>query len=113
MKWNNLTDIQQLETIKEESVAQPVAIFKHSTRCSISATALDRFERNWAKNQDIKDLKLYYLDLISHRDISNKIAAEFEVEHESPQILLLKNGEVIYNESHYGIDFNEILSKVQ
>ncbi len=113
MKWNNLTDLQQLETIKEESSAQPVAIFKHSTRCSISATALDRFERNWAKNQDIKDLKLYYLDLISHRDISNKIASEFEVEHESPQILLLKNGEVIYNESHYGIDFNEILSKVQ
>ena len=113
MQWNNLTDIQQLETIKEESLVQPVAIFKHSTRCSISATALDRFERNWAKNQDIKDLKLYYLDLISHRDISNKIASEFEVEHESPQILLLKNREVIYNESHYGIDFNEILSKVQ
>ncbi len=113
MKWNNLTDVQQLNTIKEESAAQPVAIFKHSTRCSISATALDRFERNWAKNEDIKDLKLYYLDLISHRDISNKIASEFEVEHESPQILLLKNGEVIYNESHYGIDFNEILSQVQ
>jgi len=113
MKWNNLTDIQQLETIKDESAAQPVAIFKHSTKCSISATALDRFERNWAKNQDIKDLKLYYLDLISHRDISNKIASEFQVQHESPQILLVRNGEVIYNESHYGIDFNEILSKVQ
>lgn len=113
MEWNNLTDIQQLETIKAESATQSVAIFKHSTRCSISATALDRFERNWAKNQDNNGLKFYYLDLIAHRDISNKIASEFGIEHESPQLLLLKNGEVTFSESHYGIDFNDVLARVQ
>lgn len=113
MNWNNLTEIQQLETIKQESGVQPVAIFKHSTRCSISATALDRFERGFAKNQDHKGLKFYYLDLIAHRDISNKIAAEFDVEHESPQLLLIKNGAVTFTESHYGIDFNDVLERVQ
>ncbi|MCP9764713.1 bacillithiol system redox-active protein YtxJ [Lacihabitans soyangensis] len=112
MNWNNLSEIQQLEIIKEESNVQPVAIFKHSTRCSISATALDRFERNFAKNHESKDLKFYYLDLIAHRDISNKIASDFDVEHESPQLLLVKNGAVVFTESHYGIDFNDLLERV-
>lgn len=113
MEWNSLTEIQQLEIIKEESSQQAVAIFKHSTRCSISATALDRFERNWAKTQDKKGVKFYYLDLIAHRDISNKIATEFGVDHESPQLLLIKNGGTIFSESHYGIDFADVLEKVQ
>ncbi|HLO46539.1 MAG TPA: bacillithiol system redox-active protein YtxJ [Leadbetterella sp.] len=113
MEWNSLTEIQQLETIKEESSQQAVVIFKHSTRCSISATALDRFERNWAKTQDKKGVKFYYLDLIAHRDISNKIATEFGVDHESPQLLLIKNGGSIFSESHYGIDFADVLEKVQ
>ena len=112
MDWNNLTDIQQLEDIKVESNSQPVVIFKHSTRCSISSTALDRFERNWNKVSDKKGIKFYYLDLIAYRDISNQIVASFGVQHESPQLLLLKDGEVVYHESHYGIDFNDILEKV-
>ncbi len=112
MNWNNLTEIQQLETVKKESNEQAVAIFKHSTRCSISATALDRFERNFSKNSNDKGVKFYYLDLIAHRDISNRIASDFGVEHQSPQLLLLKNGEVTYSESHYGIDFNDVLERV-
>ncbi len=113
MDWNTLSEIQQLQTIRQESSEQPVAIFKHSTRCSISATALDRFERNFAKSEDLKGLKFYYLDLIAHRDVSNKIATEFGVEHESPQLILIKNGEVTFTESHYGIDFNAVLEQVQ
>jgi bacillithiol system protein YtxJ len=112
MNWNNLTEIEQLETIKKESNEQAVVIFKHSTRCSISATTLDRFERNFSKNSEVKGLKFYYLDLIAHRDISNKIASDFGVEHQSPQLLLLKNGEVTFTESHYGIDFNDVLERV-
>jgi bacillithiol system protein YtxJ len=113
MDWSNLTDIQQLEIIKEESQKQTVAIFKHSTRCSISATALDRFERNWAKAADKKGLKFYFLDLIAHREVSNKITSEFGIEHESPQVLLIKDGDAVFTESHYGIDFNDVLERVQ
>jgi len=112
MNWESLKEISQLEDIKEESKSQAIGLFKHSTRCSISATALDRLERNWAKADKKDGIKFYYLDLIAHRDISNKIAADFGVEHESPQFLLIKDGEVSYHESHYGINLDEILEKV-
>jgi bacillithiol system protein YtxJ len=112
MLWNKLTDISQLQDLKEESNQNAIGIFKHSTRCSISATALDRLERNWPKAEIPEGLKMYYLDLIAHRDISNQIAVDFGVEHESPQFILIKNGEATYHESHYGINLSEILEKV-
>lgn len=112
MLWNNLTEVSQLQEIKEESNQNAVGIFKHSTRCSISATALDRLERNWPKVEIPEGLKMYYLDLIAHRDISNKIAEDFGVHHESPQFILIKNGEATYHESHYGISLDEILEQV-
>jgi bacillithiol system protein YtxJ len=112
MNWNALTDLEQLDTIKEESKQQPVALFKHSTTCSISATALDRFERKSARKEDKKGVKFYYLDLLNHRPISKAIAELFEVEHQSPQLLLIKDGKSVYDESHYGIDFEELMEKV-
>jgi len=104
MNWINLTDDQQLATIREESNTRPVVIFKHSTRCAISSMAKNRLERSVQPEQ----IDFYYLDLIRHRGISNKIAEDFQVHHESPQILLIKNGECIYEESHNGIDMDEI-----
>ena len=112
MNWNKIIAIEDLEKIKNESNTIPVLIFKHSTRCSISSTALDRFERAWAKNLENENVKPYYLDLIANRDISNAIANQFNVQHESPQLLLIKNGESIYNESHYGISLDEVLEKI-
>lgn len=112
MNWNILNEITQLDEISEESKTQPVAIFKHSIRCPISSTAKDRFERAWSKVTDHKNLKVYYLDLINLRQISNQVATKFGVQHESPQIIVLKNGEVIYDESHYGINLEEILEKI-
>jgi bacillithiol system protein YtxJ len=106
MNWNQLTSINQLSEIKAESTEQPVLIFKHSTRCSISAAALSRLERNWSAD---KPIKVYYLDLIAHRDISNAIAEQFGVEHQSPQVLLVKSGKVVYTESHMGISAGEVL----
>ena len=100
MKWNNLTDIQQLETIKEESVSQPVAIFKHSTRCSISSMALSRFEKEWNENTNVE---LYFLDLLAHRTISDLIAQRSGVQHQSPQVIVFIDGEVIHHSSHNGI----------
>lgn len=104
MTWINLTQEQQLDAIKEQSKAKPVVIFKHSTRCSISAMAKNRLERESAP----ANVDFYYLDLIQYRPISNKIADEFQVHHESPQILLIKNGECVYEESHNGIDMHDI-----
>ncbi len=104
MNWNELTDMAQLDAIVEESKTQPVVIFKHSIRCSISTMAKGRLERS----EEPQGVKFYYLDLINHRDISNKVAELFSVHHESPQILLIKNGECTYEESHNGISMEEI-----
>lgn len=108
MNWISLTDMAQLDSIKKNSFDTPQVIFKHSTRCSISSMALNRLEREEAPaNTDF-----YYLDLIKYRDISNAIADQFNVYHESPQILVIKNGECIYDESHQGINMNEITEQV-
>jgi len=111
VNWIELTSETQLDTIQKESQSQPVIIFKHSTRCSISRAALDRLERNW-KETDVPHVKSYFLDLISYREISNKIASTFHVEHESPQVLLIKNGEAVYDKSHFEIDFSGIKNAV-
>lgn len=111
MNWNQLTEESQLETIKEESYNQPVMLFKHSTRCSISATTLSRLERSW-NDAEVSNLKSYYLDLLSYRNISNKIAQEFEVEHESPQVLIIKDGKATFDASHYDITFDSIKENV-
>ena len=102
MNWNKLIRDDQLADIREESVRQPVLIFKHSTTCSISAMALSRMERNWSDQLGVKP---YYLDLLANRPISNKIEREFGVEHESPQVLLIRNGQCVYDASHMAISF--------
>ena len=104
MNWIELQNENQLQEIKERSNQKPQLIFKHSTRCSISGMAKNRLERAQApENTDF-----YYLDLIRHRDISNKIAELFNVYHESPQVLLIKKGDCVYDESHSGISMDEI-----
>ena len=108
MNWISLTSEQQLEEIKERSKQTPQVIFKHSTRCSVSSMAQGRLERSEApENADF-----YYLDLIAYRHVSNKIAQDFDVFHESPQILIIKNGECVYDESHMGISMNDIAEQV-
>ncbi|MCU0440895.1 MAG: bacillithiol system redox-active protein YtxJ [Bacteroidia bacterium] len=108
MNWIALTDIGQLNTIQQESLTNPVVIFKHSTRCSISSAALARMERGWQKD----GVKTYYLDLLAHRDISNAVAVNYGVEHQSPQVLVIQNGSCIYNESHSGIMPEEVAEHV-
>ena len=104
MNWIPLTTETQLSEIKTTSAEKPVVIFKHSTRCSISAVAKSRLERA----HEPENISFYYLDLISFRDLSNKVAADFAVEHESPQVLLIRNGECVYDESHSGIRMEEL-----
>ena len=107
MKWIALKSPDQLEALRAESKNQPVIIFKHSTRCSISLTALNRLERNW-KEEEMTSTKPYYLDLLSYREISRSIADLFGVEHQSPQVIVLKNGEAVFHKSHFEIDFASI-----
>ncbi len=104
MKWIELNDIKQLDEIVAASQAQAQIIFKHSTQCNISADALaemNRFEG-----------EAWYLDLLAHRDISNQIAERFGVRHQSPQVLIIKNNEVVYHESHWRIKAELIQEKV-
>ena len=108
MNWIQLTTEEQLENIKSKSATTPQVIFEHSTTCSISKMAFSRFERAEAPDS----IDFYYLDLLNYRSISNAIAEIFQVHHESPQVLLIKNGECVYDESHYGIMMDELLEQV-
>jgi bacillithiol system protein YtxJ len=108
MDWIELKDEAQLEEIRLKSKNTPQVIFKHSTRCSISSMAKSRLERATS----FPDINYYLLDLIQYRNISQKIAEDFDVHHESPQILLIKDGACIYDESHSGINIEEIAGLV-
>lgn len=107
MKWNELNNIGQIDQLDIESQTYHILIFKHSTRCSISDTALARIERGWQNKFDDK-IKPYYLDLIKHREISNVIAEKYQVNHESPQILLIEKGKCIYHASHTAIQAKDM-----
>lgn len=109
MNWNQLTDVSDLDKINRLSKEQKVLLFKHSTRCSISSAALNRLERNW-KDEDSEKLTPFYLDLLNYRDVSNSIADLYAIEHQSPQVLVIKDGKCIYNEAHYGISYEDLMS---
>lgn len=105
MDWNLLNEEQQLNEIKEKSKNKAVVIFKHSTRCSISRMALKQFEREF----DLEDkITPYFLDLLEYRIISNAIASLFNVTHQSPQILVIKNGISVYDASHGDIQVEDL-----
>ncbi len=109
--WVDLTEMSQLDKIKEESNEIPALIFKHSTRCSISLMAKNRLDSHWSLPED--QMKIYYLDLLNHRDISNQIAQDFNVFHESPQVLLIKNGKCIYSATHSAINERDIEKQIK
>ena len=103
MNWITLNNIAQLEEIKSAQGCS--LIFKHSTRCSISLMAKKKFEFEWDSLPE--ETPVYFLDLLNHRDISNAIAEIFKVHHESPQLLLIKDGECIFEASHSEISAEE------
>lgn len=109
MEWIHLTDEEQLNNIIKSSKEKAQVIFKHSNRCSISSVALQRLQRASHPGE----IEFYFLDLIRYRSLSNKIAEVFKVRHESPQVLVIKNGQCIFNESHLGIDMHEIVDQAK
>ena len=104
-----LRDEAELEKIVERSATRPQVIFKHSTRCSISSIAKSRLD----KDKQPENTDFYYLDLISFRSLSSKIAEVFNIYHESPQVLVIRNGECVYEESHMGITMKNIITHME
>lgn len=107
LPWRRLTKIEQLDFLANESKTKKVLIFKHSTRCGISKMVFRNFERTF----DAENYSLYYLDLLAYRELSNEVGYRFQVLHQSPQVLVLSNNEVVFNASHYAIneaDYNLI-----
>ena len=108
--WISLTEPQQLNGLVKESSSIPVIIYKHSSRCGLSAMTENKLEEGWELLQP--KVKLYFLDLIRDREVSKSVAERFNVRHQSPQILIIKNGICVYNSSHYEINVKTILENI-
>ena len=104
--WHSLTSMEDLEVAIAKSNENKVAIFKHSTRCFISKTVLKNFEKEVSASD--KKVDYYFLDLIEYRSISNKIADDFDITHQSPQLIVLENGKAIKDASHQSISVSLI-----
>lgn len=104
--WKQLNNIEQIEEISRNSFEKPQIIFKHSVSCGISLHALHKLESEWDFSADLFDF--YYLDLLANRAISNQIAIDFCTIHQSPQIIIIKNGETITSFSHQSISVKKI-----
>ena len=107
MNWKQITELLEIDDIIDNSFSVPQVIFKHSTRCSISAMAKSRLE----KNTFPEHVGFHILDLIKHRSTSNHIEKIFGIPHESPQVLIIRKGTCIYDQSHSGIHMKEILEQ--
>lgn len=107
MNWKPLTQPGQVEEISRLSAIRPQVIFKHSTRCSLSSTILSRLERSSYP----EGIDFYFLDLIAYRDLSHQVAEAFDVWHESPQVLVIREGQCIFDESHMAIRMEEIIEQ--
>lgn len=101
LPWIPLTSLEQLETIEEKSKGKTQLVFKHSTRCGISRMVMNQFISNY--NTDL-NVDLYYLDLLSYREVSNEVGYKFQVMHQSPQLLVIKNGLAAAHASHSSIN---------
>ena len=104
MNWITLNNKEQIDSIKQAKGTS--IIFKHSTRCSISLMAKKKFELDWDELPE--ESQVYFLDLLNHRELSNLIAEKFQVHHESPQLLLIRDGECILSQSHSDISVEEV-----
>lgn len=111
MNWNILEQEAELDMIDQLSADGPVMIFKHSTRCGISQAALGRIERDW-KDEETGPAKAYFLNLLAFRPLSALIAQRYGIEHESPQVLVIREGKCVYHESHYAIRYEDVKAAI-
>lgn len=101
MKWITLKHKEQIENLLLQK--EIAVIFKHSTRCIISKSVLADFE---TKFNSTKGVSFYYLDILNYRNLSNLLEEKCDIMHQSPQIIILKNGKPLAYHSHYNIISN-------
>ncbi len=106
IEWVRLASIEQLDDIAAKSVGKPQVIFKHSTTCGISRMVLNMFTGSYAL--EAESIDMYFLDLLANRNVSNAVAEKFQVMHQSPQMLIIKNGVVVAHDSHGAINELEL-----
>ncbi|AGC78156.1 bacillithiol system protein YtxJ [Nonlabens dokdonensis] len=106
IRWELLESIDQLENVIKNSTIKPKVIFKHSTRCGISRMVLNQFEKGFESNEDA--VTFYFLDLLNYREVSNAVAEKLNVRHQSPQVIILYDKEILHTESHHGIDIKKV-----
>jgi bacillithiol system protein YtxJ len=109
LDWIELNSMEELDQAIENSSDRAAIFFKHSTRCSISSMALNRFENDWKEDAEGT---LYFIDLIKNRDVSNALSEKADVYHQSPQAIVLKDKKAIYDASHSSISATEIIKKL-
>lgn len=109
LDWIEISSLDELDQAIEQSSDTPSVFFKHSTRCSISSMALNRFESDWKEDSDGK---LFFIDLIKNRDVSNMLSEKADVYHQSPQVIVMKDKKSVYDASHSAISANEIIEKL-
>lgn len=108
--WKHLETEGQLDEINETSKTKTVAVFKHSTRCGISLHALDKLTSAWDISD--KELDFYYLDLLNYRNLSNEVANRYDIIHQSPQLIIIRNGKAVYDISHSAISLEVLKKKI-
>lgn len=108
LPWVEITSTNQLNELLHNVGDKPILLFKHSTRCSISGMSLNNLERNWTSGKELCDL--YFIDLLKYRDVSNLTAELTGIVHQSPQAIVIKGKEIIYDASHNSIDARRIES---
>lgn len=101
VNWIPLNSLEQIKTIKELSKSETIFVFKHSTRCGISGMVIKRFENLF--DSSMNNIKVYYLDLLNFRAISDEVGYSFQAQHQSPQLLIIRNEVAVLNVSHYDI----------
>jgi bacillithiol system protein YtxJ len=101
LPWITLNSLSQLVEVEEKSKTKTQVIFKHSTRCGISRMVMNQFVDAYDVDAN---LDLYYLDLLNYRDVSNEVGYKFQVMHQSPQMLIIKNGVTVTHASHGAIN---------
>lgn len=105
-QWHQMEDGSDLEEAIQRSDETLVVIFKHSTRCGISHAVLQDLLSDF--ESDAVEAEVYYLDLLKYRPLSNLIAEKLEVPHQSPQMIVLKNGKVVHHASHQAVRWNDV-----
>ena len=109
MHWIHLTGEEQLQHIVVKSQEKPQIIFKYSSHCLSSDIVLRKLQEKCCP----ESADFYFLDLLTYRSLSDKVTSLFHVHHESPQVLLISDGECVYEESHLAINAAELLAQAQ